>query len=83
MVILKQVADRRPPSISELQDRFALTHAEAHLASALLVGSALSGYAAQRRISVATVRCHLRAIFRKTATHSQAEFVAMAWTQKP
>jgi DNA-binding CsgD family transcriptional regulator len=52
---------------------FGLTAAEARVASCLLDGDAPAVAAARLKISLPTVRAHLRQIFAKTETTSQAE----------
>ncbi|MCY1222872.1 hypothetical protein D9M72_349790 [compost metagenome] len=50
------------------------------MAEALICGKTPDEYAASARVSLATVRTQLRAIFDKTNTRSQAEAVgAMLW----
>jgi len=64
----------------QLQGAFRLSAAEAAVAEALICGKTPDEYAASARVSLATVRTQLRAIFDKTNTRSQAEAVgAMLW----
>lgn len=60
-----------------LRRAFALTAREAQLAEVLALGSDLGEIADMLGLSVATVRQHLKAIFKKTKTHRQAELVTL------
>ncbi|WP_368713731.1 helix-turn-helix transcriptional regulator [Paraburkholderia sp. EG287A] len=65
---------------SQLRQAFDLSAAEAAVAEALIDGKSPDDYASQKRVSIATVRTQLRAVFEKTGTRSQAEAVAlMMW----
>lgn len=64
-----------PPSI--LKSLFGLTVSERRLAKALLNGLSLDQYAVEKRISVNTARTHLKSIFRKTDSSSQAGLVTL------
>lgn len=67
---------RQPPEI-HLQTTFALTGAEASLASMMSTGESLEASADKRRISYQTARNQLKAVFAKTGTHRQAELVSL------
>lgn len=70
--------DSRPPlSERNVAQLLGLTTAEARLACALVQGLDLKAAAAQLRISINTVRTHLRQIFAKTGTRRQSELVAL------
>ena len=58
-----------------LASMFDFTPAEVRIATSLMKGETLRQIAADRQLSVATVRSHLRAVFEKTHTHRQAELV--------
>lgn len=60
-----------------LADLFALTPAELRVTRALADGHAPSGAARLLSLSEGTVRSHLRAIYRKTGTHRQAELIRL------
>lgn len=60
-----------------LQGLFALTPAEAAVASAIANGRSLRDIAAEQAISFNTVRTHLRNILAKTGTSRQAQLVAL------
>lgn len=75
-----RVADsstRRAPSASFLRGAFGLTQAEAVLAVALCRGASLAEFAAERGISIHTVRTQLRALLGKTRTERQADLVGL------
>lgn len=54
-----------------------LTPAEARLAAALVAGTSPAAFARRHGLTVNTVKSQLRAIFRKTGTHRQAELVRL------
>jgi len=60
-----------------LQDLFGLTPAQAAVAAKLADGRTQAEVAAILRISVHTVRDHLKAIFAKTGTSHQSQLVAL------
>jgi DNA-binding CsgD family transcriptional regulator len=75
-----RVADsttRRAPSEVFLRGAFSLTQAEAMLAVALCRGASLGEFAAERGISIHTVRTQLRALLGKTRTERQADLVGL------
>lgn len=61
----------------QLRSLFALTAAEARLASALGSGSSLEAYAEQQGLSINTVRSQLRAVLHRTGTHRQADLMRL------
>lgn len=67
----------KPLETSEelLQRMFGLTSAEARLAERLVAGCALVEAAERMGVQLSTARSHLKAIFRKTGTASQAALV--------
>lgn len=73
---LLEEPDRRSATLL-LQERLGLTRTEARVATRLADGHALATIAAELSIADATVRTHLRNIFRKTNTGRQAELVAL------
>jgi DNA-binding CsgD family transcriptional regulator/PAS domain-containing protein len=60
-----------------LSATFGLTQAETELALALTDGITLREYAAQRLVSLHTVRNQLKSVFEKTGVHRQAELVSV------
>ena len=70
--------DRTPhPHTTALERIFGLTTAEARLAAVLAGGATVAEAAALHKVSVATVRTQLAAIFAKTHTSRQAELVML------
>jgi DNA-binding CsgD family transcriptional regulator len=70
--------ERRPPVPEDLlRSLFALTPAEARLASRLAAGASLEEAAEALAIAKNTARIQLRAVFAKTGTARQAELVAL------
>jgi DNA-binding CsgD family transcriptional regulator len=59
-----------------LGERYGLTRTEAVVARRLAAGTDLEHIAGELRISLNTVRGHLKQIFAKTCTHRQAELVS-------
>jgi DNA-binding CsgD family transcriptional regulator len=59
-----------------LGERYGLTRTEAVVARRLAAGTDLEHIANELRISINTVRGHLKQIFAKTCTHRQAELVS-------
>src|SRR5688572_1616624 len=69
-----------PPLIDKeaLADAFHLTRREADVACLLATGADMSAIAAALGLGLGTVRSHLKHVFRKTGTASQAALVALA-----
>ncbi|MGH1592353.1 helix-turn-helix transcriptional regulator (plasmid) [Methylobacterium phyllosphaerae] len=65
------------PSTSCLEQIFGLTPAEARVTLLLVGGKTLAEVAEMLRLSIATVRTQLKAVFEKTRTHRQAELVVL------
>lgn len=66
-----------PIAVAQLRELFGFTRTEAAVAGALGRGQSLEDIAADMRISLATVRTHLKRILAKTGTHRQAQAVAL------
>lgn len=64
------------PDTSILERSFEFTRTESRVASLLLAGASPARIAKALDVSVATVRTHLKAIFRKTGSRRQSEVVA-------
>jgi DNA-binding CsgD family transcriptional regulator len=80
--ILAQILDlldepERRSSTLLLQERLALTRTEARVAARLADGRPVADIAQELGMAEATVRTHLRNIFRKTGAGRQAELVAL------
>jgi DNA-binding CsgD family transcriptional regulator len=56
---------------------YGLTNAEAQLASHLLLGKDVIGYAAERELSAVTVRSHLSQVLAKTGTKRQTDLMRL------
>jgi DNA-binding CsgD family transcriptional regulator len=61
------------PPQDMLMQAFDLTRAEADVAIGIASGRTLAEIATDRDIKIGTVRAHLKAVFAKTHTRSQAE----------
>lgn len=59
-----------------LKEYYNLTDSEAELAAAVVGGQSLADYAKQKKISIATVRWHLRNVLRGTSSKSQLDLVS-------
>jgi DNA-binding CsgD family transcriptional regulator len=59
------------------QQLYGLTKAEARLASHLLMGKDVKGYAAEQQLSAVTVRSHLSQVLAKTGAKRQAELMRL------
>lgn len=70
-------------NIDLLMQFYALTPAEARLVAQLCTGATLEAIAAQRRLSLATLKTQLRSAFEKTGTHRQAELIKLALSLPP
>jgi DNA-binding CsgD family transcriptional regulator len=71
---------RRAPDPMLLSQLFGLTPAEAALMSGIASGARLHQCAAQRGVSLATVRAQLRNVFVKTGAATQADLTLIAWS---
>lgn len=66
------------PPLEVLRGLFDLTPAEAHLLQALMSDQRIEDVAANRGVSITTVRTQLAHLFRKTGTNRQPELVRLA-----
>lgn len=77
LMTVRPLARGAAASAGVLSMLFGLTRTEARLAGELAAGVSLDQAAAALGIGHETARSHLKAIFAKTATHRQAELVAL------
>jgi DNA-binding CsgD family transcriptional regulator len=77
LLSLTTVEPKCGPKEALLANTFGLTPAEARVASIIAKGLNPERAAQQLRISKATARNQLKAVFAKTATHRQSELVAL------
>lgn len=77
MVMLVDPDAQVSPSDLVLRHGFSLTPAETRLAMALANGATLNEFAEKQHIAVGTARIQLKSIMGKTATHRQADLVAL------
>ena len=68
------------PSLATLRQAYGLTPGEAQLVVALVGGSSLVEIAAQRAVSVQTLRSQLKSVFAKTGARSQAQLLRLVLT---
>jgi DNA-binding CsgD family transcriptional regulator len=81
VVFFMRGEDHRPPTTALLRTAFGLTAGEADLALALAAGERLGRIAAQRGVSIETVRTQLKSIFLKTKTRRQSDLVRVVQAQ--
>lgn len=77
ILALRDLETKRQPPLEILSAAFSLTTAEAKVASMVAAGSSPEEIANELQISRETVRNQIKAIFAKTGTHRQSEFVAL------
>jgi DNA-binding CsgD family transcriptional regulator len=71
------------PSLDVYRELFGLSAAEAALLAALARGTSVADWAAERGVSVATVRTQLRSLFDKTGTDTQARLLRLVKSVPP
>jgi DNA-binding CsgD family transcriptional regulator len=76
VILIDPDAQVTPPELV-LRHGFSLTPAETRLALALANGATLTEFAEKQHVTVGTVRIQLKSIMAKTATHRQADLVAL------
>jgi DNA-binding CsgD family transcriptional regulator len=76
IVVVQDRALAEMRAVKALEARFDLTQAELRVAMQILAGRSVRRAADRLGLSPETVKTHLRAIYRKTETGGQAEFVA-------
>lgn len=74
LVVLRPIETR---AVRTPRERFDFTPMEERVADLLCRGKTPARIATDLRISVETVRCHLKQAFAKTGAHRQAELVAL------
>jgi DNA-binding CsgD family transcriptional regulator len=77
LVTLGELGPRPAPDPEILSAVFGLTRAESRLASFVAAGLSLQQAARELRVSPATVRNQLKAVFAKTGAHRQGELVTL------
>jgi DNA-binding CsgD family transcriptional regulator len=80
LVFISDPAAKPASRAALLRALFGMTPAECRLASLLLEGMELNIAAERMRITVGTARFMLKTIFRKTATHRQAQLIRLLST---
>ena len=76
--LLKRVFESREEArMGELESRFALTPTESRIVIHIVEGGSVSGFAELSDRSPATVRTHLKSIFRKTGLTRQSELATI------
>ncbi|HJU29402.1 MAG TPA: helix-turn-helix transcriptional regulator [Candidatus Binataceae bacterium] len=77
IVLVRDPERPATPGIAALQQLFGLTPAEATVASQLARGRSIGEIAARHRLSLNTVRTHLKNIFAKTGISRQSQLIAL------
>ncbi|MEJ2392941.1 MAG: helix-turn-helix transcriptional regulator [Gammaproteobacteria bacterium] len=75
MVMISSVNDSARPAQELLVAIYRLTESEAKITSLLCAGLTLAEISEQLRLTLNTVKTHLKAAFQKTGTRRQAELV--------
>ena len=71
------------PNVAMLQDLFSLTGGEARVVARLVQGRSVDEVATELKISVETVRTHVRRVLVKTATSRQGELISLVLRTVP
>jgi DNA-binding CsgD family transcriptional regulator len=77
LIVVSDMSGPRAMRSGVLQEAFGLTRAEERLAMAVADGQGLAPAASRLGIGYETARSHLRAVFDKTGTRSQAQLCAL------
>ncbi len=75
MLVRVSLPDLHGPRLAFLRDRFSLTEAECRVAVEVAEGHKTAEVARRLRVSIHTVRRHLKEIFPKVGVHTQAALV--------
>jgi DNA-binding CsgD family transcriptional regulator len=78
LVLVASAPDDERVIAWRVRELYGLTPAEAAITAALALGRSVEDVAKAKRVSLATLRSHLRSIFAKTGTRRQAELVSIA-----
>jgi len=76
-VVVVDSKSQAEPDLVVLSQLFSLTRAEARIAGRLAMGRSVDEIAAEARLSVGTVRTHVKRIMSKTATVRQGELISL------
>jgi DNA-binding CsgD family transcriptional regulator len=76
LILIRRRTRRRPPSAAAIRTQLRCTPAEAQVAAALAAGYSPRQIAAQRGVSIYTIRAQVRALFAITSTRRIGELVA-------
>jgi DNA-binding CsgD family transcriptional regulator len=79
-LFVSSTAALKPPDVRRLQDHFDLTRVEAEVVSHICCGCDPAEVARRMRVSVHTVRGHLKTIYQKMNVHRQSDVVRAVWT---
>lgn len=77
ILTLTPVAPPQAPPVELIQCLFDLTPAEARVARSLASGKTVEDIALERKLSMSTVRTHVRGVLEKTGCNRQAEIIAI------
>lgn len=75
MLLVEHPLTRNPDATTELARRYGLTGAQTRLLEAILNGRKLADYADEARLSINTVKSHMKQIFEKTGENRQADLI--------
>jgi DNA-binding CsgD family transcriptional regulator len=71
------------PDTSALADLFGLTPAELRVTSLLVQGRSMEQIGVELKVSIETIRTHVRRVFSKTSTNRQGELIALVLRSVP
>lgn len=77
LLVMVPVSLKGQASAALIEGLFDLTPAEARVATGLLAGETVRGFAAASNLSRETIRSHVKALMHKTGTHRQADLVRL------
>lgn len=77
IVLVRDPEFQGAPGVAALQELFGLTPAKATIASYLARGRSIGEIAARHRLSLNTVRTHLKNIFAKTGMSRKSQLIAL------
>jgi DNA-binding CsgD family transcriptional regulator len=76
LILIRKRTRRRPPTAAAIRTQLQCTAAEAQIAAALAAGHSPREIAAQRHVSIHTIRAQVRALFADTGVRRIGELVA-------
>ena len=75
--------DQCEPNFGLLRQLFGFTHTESRVAAALMQGKSVTEIASEFRVTLNTIRAHMKQVFAKTDTRRQGELIRLLLTSSP